>query len=293
MANVVAAIADAEWTKLERRTKGLTPRAPMDVNVHVDKHPATDGALDALREKGSALFLVAVRPGKKLALVSVLENPTRKGKQWVAAKPSKHVVADVSALRAKLGSLQTAQVISDALANRLREAGTYEPRAAKATKPTKTKPTKTKPTRLSSIIRDLIQAAREEIINEYLDDLETNADELIVHGVFSLKIQSVFSGMYKATAETLVVLREIAPYVAGPGVVHRLGILANRDATAVQIANELVDAFAVSAVDTFGTALAALATNQAARVPPSAKPLLPHLEKQAAIIKKALRERAD
>lgn len=170
-------------------------------------------------------------------------------------------------------------------------AKTSKPTSKKSTskKSTSKKSTTTKGKAVTTTIRGLVEAAREEIVNEYLDDLQSDPDALIAGGVFSLTIQSVFSGMYKTTVETLEVLREIAPYVEGPSVVHRLGILTRQDASAVDVANELVDAFAVSAIDTFGTALAALATDQPDRVPERAKPALSVLVKEAAAIKKELR----
>lgn len=290
MANAVALISQEEWSKIEKRTKGLSERAPFDVNVNINKYPATDRSLDVLREKNSTLFLLAPGPGKKLALVGAIESPVRKGKLWVASKPGTLVVTDVSNQRATLGSVDTPHVISDDIAKRLRAAGTYQPSGGTASnKRTSKKATTTKAGTVTSTIRALVAAAREEIVNEYLDDLQSDSDALIEHGGFTLTVQSVFSGMYKTTGETLAVLREIAPYVEGPGVVHRLGILTRRDVSAVDVANELVDAFAVSAIDTFGTALAALATDQPERVPERARPLLPLLEKQAAAIKKALR----
>lgn len=284
MANAVALMSAAEWSKLDKRTKGLSERAPFEVNANINQYPAA-ADLESLREKGSVLFVVA-RHGKKLVLVGAIEQPVRKGKLWIASRPSTLVIADISRLRKAIGSLETPHVIGEDVARRLRAAASYKPGARRT--PTSTKPPM-RSARISATIRALIEVAREELVDEYLGRLRSNPDELLEHGVFSLTVQSVFSGMYKTTAETLVVLREIAPYVEGPGVVHRLGILARRDVTPVQIANELVDAFAISAIDTFGTALAAIALDQVDRVPRRAQPLLPALMKHAASIKKALR----
>jgi hypothetical protein len=155
----------------------------------------------------------------------------------------------------------------------------------------KTKSKAKKGNRLPEELKGLIEAARIEIENEYLDDLRDDPDELIETGEFSMYIQSIFSGTIDTPAAALPLLETIAPYIEGRALVGRLAAeLKKPGATATSLANELVDAAAVSAIDVFGTALAALASGKPEKVPAAAKPLLPHLEKEAKVIAAALEE---
>jgi hypothetical protein len=139
-------------------------------------------------------------------------------------------------------------------------------------------------------VKLLIAAAGAQIEDEYLDDLRAKPDKLINRGTFSDTVQSIFSGAFDTPAETLPLLRELAPFGNGAKMLSRLERELAKGEDATSLANELLDAFAVSALDAFATAIAALATGRDAKVPASVKPLVPQLGQQVKRIKNALAE---
>jgi hypothetical protein len=259
----------------------------------LDRYDSSHEALAPLAERGSRLFLVTVRPRERLLLVAVLEKKLRRvGKSW-RSSPNTKRARDITALSEQLG-LSTRNLASTLRTPRAltREQTELLRAAADGTIVAKTNGTK-KHARLASPegrigLKLLIEAAGTQIEDEYLDDLREKPAKLIARGKFSDTVQSIFSGAFDSTADTLPLLRELAPLADGKKVLARLERELKKGNDATSLANELVDAFAVSALDALATAIAALATGRDAMVPAAVRPFVPRLAKQVARIERAL-----
>lgn len=123
---------------------------------------------------------------------------------------------------------------------------------------------------------------------KYLDDLRSKPDKTIAGGTFSETVQSIFAGAFEDPADALPLLRDLAPFADGAKKLSRLEAALKKGDVEIDATDELLDAFAVSTLDAFATAIAALATGRDASVPVSVKPLVPHLAQQVTRIKQAL-----
>lgn len=306
MANMMALVSKKEWEKHSWKRPDST--YVNSICFHLDRYDSSHKLLEPLAKRGSRLFLVTVRADDRLLLVAVLESPKHDGTGW-RAKPNRVTVRDITAHKAALGltaaagklamSLQTPRALTDEQGELLIAAGAGTSAAkpakrAKAVKPTKPeKPAKAaKPAgkggKLSDDLKILIEAAGTQIEDEYLDQLRAKPDKLIAKGTFSDTVQSIYSGAFDSADETLPLLRQLAPFANGAKMLGRLESELKKGEDATSLANELVDAFAVSALDAFATAIAALATGRDTKVPAAVKPLAPHLAQQVTRIKQAL-----
>lgn len=122
MSSVLAIVSKALFEKM----------VPKDVKlgavVEIDRYSSSNKAFEGVA-KGGAIFLVTVRPpSEKLWLVGILENPTRKGADWVSASnatPLADITAAIKKLQFESGtglkpkkgalgmSLQTPRVLTD------------------------------------------------------------------------------------------------------------------------------------------------------------------------------------
>ncbi|MGZ3455711.1 MAG: hypothetical protein ACXVEF_39265 [Polyangiales bacterium] len=304
MASVMAIISKAEFDKFA----GGTARDHGGVCYALDRYVSSHKALETLREGGS-LFLVTVRPpNDKLLLVAILEKPKHDGTAWVSAKKNAITSIPIGSVKGRLKfdtgkgidakpgalgmSLQTPRRLTDDDVRLLREAAAGEAaEPSKATKkPAAKEPKKKKTGKIPEELSGLMQSAFIEIENEYLDDIRDDPDAVLAAADFSMTIQSIFSGSFDAPKDTLPLLEVLAPFADGKVITHRLAPEIKKGADATQLLNELVDAYAISAINVFGTAILALALDRPKDVPAVALPFREHLTPHAAALKELLAE---
>jgi hypothetical protein len=184
-------------------------------------------------------------------------------------------------------SLQTPRRLTEDDVRLLRDAAAGK--AAARSKKAPAKATKKQPRKPSEELSGLMQSAFIQIEDGYLDDIRHDPDAVLAAGDFSKTIQSIFSGSFDAPKETLPLLEVLAPFADGNVITRRLAREIKRGADATQLLNELVDAYAVSAINVFGTAIVALALDRPKAVPALALPLREHLAPHADALKRLLR----
>lgn len=303
VANILVFLDEDEW-KQKQEGRIRDPAHPSG-NFAYERYDSTDPSLAPLAEPKSALFLAVVRPNQRLLFIGVLEQPKRNNEGW-HAKPNRMSLGDMDALRSQLGlpakgpvtkEQQAPRALNDEVVRILRALGMRKKIAITAAeligKSNEIAKPKTaadpRAMKLTPVVRQLIEAAGQELVNEYLDELDDDAEAAVSEGDFGARVQSVFNGAFEKPSEAVPILSELAPFADGAVISSRIGpLLGKRDADVLALAGELADAFAVSALNVLGTAIAALATDQPDRVPPAAQPLVPHLKTQVAKVRREL-----
>lgn len=298
----MAIISKAEFEK-------LAPGSPKTVGtvIELTRYVSSNKALETLSD-GGALFLVTVRPpDERLMLVAILEEPKHKDSAWVGRGANATIAADITALRdhlkfdsgkgiaAKPGalgmSLQTPRKLTEADVMLLRNAAAGSlPKGAKPApedEAPKGKPpakkSKQKPKVVAEEVLQIMESAFVEIEGEYLDEIRENPDKVLEEATFSMTIQSIYSGSFEEAKDALPVLRALAPFADGRIVAGAIAKEVESGADALSMIGEIVDAFCISAINLFGTAIVALALDRPKDVPAVAGPyrehLMPHAEK--------------
>jgi hypothetical protein len=294
MADVLAIISKAQFEKLAG--KGAQPGALLSTRRYDSLHKA----LEPL-EGGGSLFLVTVRPpNDALWLVAVLEAVKRDGKGWTSAGNSV-AMTDISDLKAKIRfasgtgmsakagalgmSLQTPRELAPGDVKLLRA---KLPKGAAAKSAAK-KPTAATPAPKAAAakgpagaaqIMDAGQALMDGAIaqlGEVIDDAKDDPNaylrapkwkpSYVLRGLFTESVQSIYSGAIDAKEACRMLGEELAPFVDGAALAMVLRACADEVKDADDLYGEIVDHFAIRAVDDLARGLLALALDRPNEVP--------------------------
>ncbi len=194
-------------------------------------------------------------------------------------------------------SLQTPRKLTDDDVALLRQAASGKsPSVAKAAKeksPAKpaAPPKPERKAKASAVSEDLLQLMEAAFGEIEPDEVRENPTRVLAKADFSTTVQSIYSGAFDSAKDTLPLLKTLAPFADGSVIFARLTSEAkDSNATATSVMNELVDAFAVSAINAFGTAIVALALDRPDDVPKTAAPYLAQLKPHADALRASLDE---
>jgi hypothetical protein len=287
----------------------------------IDRYQSAHKTLDVL-EKPGVLFLVTVRPDDELWLVAVLEVPERDDKSWRGVGGNKTPVTDLTPVKHLLEcstELQTPRVLSEHDVRILRfvqtkaketagrkkpqpyvvklpkwlledtaenEAPAKAPKAVKAVKGGRTK-----------VPAAILEGALAQI-EESVDDLQAKPGPFLrapthtksLRGAFTETVQGIFGGAVDASEARRLLREDLAPFVDGRALAVALLAAQGKQKTlqADDFLGELVDQFAIRAVDDVARALVALALGRAADVPATCASLATALAPHVAKVKKLL-----
>ena len=299
MGDAIAIISKPVFEKLA----GGEPK--LGAEYWIERYDSTHKGLDTLAD-GGALYLVTVRPGDVLWLVQSLRVLTKDDKGWkpvsnhcatVDLTPVKHLLDITRYVEpGKLAmSLQTPRALTphDArlLVHAANEAHTKytrkkvfnvtfpkwlledaakagappaPPKPAKPAKPAPPKPAKKKPQAmsLSEILVEGALAQIEEVAGTAKPAklLAEPKRKKGLRGNFTETVQSVFGGSELGEARRLL-SKELAPFVDGPALGLALAEVGD------DVPSDLVDQFAIKAIDDLARALVALALDRPGDVP--------------------------
>lgn len=307
MGNVLAIISKTEFEKFAWKN-----RNHVGITFLLDRYVSTQKTLETLNEGGS-LFLVSARPEDRLLLVAILEKPKHDGTAWVSKKKNDTGTVDITSLvdklrfengkgiQAKPGalgmSLQTPRKLTDGDVALLRAAASGKsgpasdsPKAKSPAKPA-APPKPEKKAKAAAVSEDLLQLMEAAFGEIEPDEVRENPTRVLAKADFSTTIQSIYSGAFDEAKDTLPLLKSLAPFADGRVIAARLASEAKAsNATATSVLSELVDAFAVSAINAFGTAIVALAIDRPDDVPKTAAPYLAQLKPHAEALRALLDE---
>lgn len=327
MASVMALLSKTEFEKLasgsSRDFGGVCHRLDRYVSSNRALETLREGGslfLVTVRPPNDKLLLVAILEKPEhdgTAWVSAKKNvvtsvPIGSVRDRLKLETGKGLDAKPGALAM---SLQTPRRLTDDDVQLLREAATGK--AVTAAKETRRPPTKpaakdakkdakrnarndakkdakndarndAKKGRVTGEIATLIESAFQQIEDDYLDAIRRKPDAVLAARDFAKTIQSIFSGSFDTPKETLPLLEELAPFADGRVITRRLAGSLRKGADATELSNELVDAYAVSAINVFGTAIVALALGRPGDVPAAALPFRTQLAVRAASLKTLL-----
>ncbi len=316
MGSVLAIISKAQFEKLAGK------KPVLGIVLALSEYTSTHAALEPLAE-GGALYLVTVRPpDDALWLVATLLTPEKSKGAW-RADANDTPITDISALKkrirfasdtgmtAKKGtlgmSLQTPRLLTktdaNLLSNARREAIDASKKTKTATLKTATQPTaKAKPTakapKLSEVFVMTIDAAV-SMLEESLPHPEpaklleppkwTPANAL--RGHFTKSAQSIYAGAIDAKEATRMLEEELAPFVDGPALAMSLrhmevtGDLSDIDG----FFSDLLDQFAIRAIDDLARAILALALDRPNDIPATCTAFVPVLQERVEAVRALLR----
>lgn len=314
MADALAIISRAEFEKIA----GKDPK--LGVAHTISRYDSTHKALDTLAS-GGALYLVTVRPGDELWLVGAMRVLEKTKTGWTAVS-NRAATADLTAVKhllevtanappGKLAmSLQTPRVLSPHDARLLThvesesadKASRKKPytvkfpkwllehaaeqgsppkpeKAARSAKPAKPRGK----TSLSEILVEGALAQLEEVLGDGKPEklLAEPKRTKGLRGAFTQTVQSVFGGPEPDEARRLL-REELAPFVDGPALALALATIGD------DVHGDLVDQFAIRAIDDLARALLALALDRPDDVPATCAPYRDELAERADSVKALL-----